>query len=138
MRCDIRIPEIERSLSIYCDSLTNESMISTVATCTFMATRFCQDPELEVKINTLQSKYCENWRRQLESLLILMNLVTKCYRQPSFLNDSQTYLLRNYCQANKLLIFCIDNSFVSRNVVQEIMYTLLLPIVEVERLKMEI
>lgn len=50
-------------------------------------------------------------------------------------NDFQKELLKQYYEANSLLMVCLNNGYVSREVRLEIEETLLLPIAEIERRK---
>ncbi|MEH1927624.1 NACHT domain-containing NTPase [Nostoc sp.] len=70
------------------------------------------------------------WREQLRSVLVEYRNIGQDWQ----FTDKQKELLKQYCDANKLLIDCLNSDcYVSREVRQQIEDTLLLPIAEIKQ-----
>jgi len=88
-------------------------------------------------IKKLQQWWFANSRVMLEELTLLMLRCRDTEWDWQF-STEQKKQLKNYYEANKLLVSCLNSDcYVSREVREEIEETLLLPISEIERLKGE-
>jgi predicted NACHT family NTPase len=71
-----------------------------------------------------------NWTAQLRAILVEHRNIGHDWQ----FTNAQEQLLQQYCDANRLLIKCLNSDcYVSREVRQEIEETLLLPMSEVEK-----
>ena len=84
-------------------------------------------------LNQWEKTHRHNWVAQVKVLIVAGQEISEGHWQS--INEDKQYLLKQYYEANLLLLDCMKEAYISPEKRQEIEETLLLPVAEIERLQ---
>ena len=93
-------------------------------------------PQLDAEhesLNAWEKVHRHNWVAQVKVLIVVGQEISEGHWQT--INEDKQHLLKQYYEANLLLLDCMKEAYISPEKRQEIEETLLLPVAEIERLQ---